>query len=88
MIEGQVKFRRHRNRIRQPQTNAGERKVSHGAIDKRVALKQDSTWYADQVPRVDSPFNTSVFRSGEMIGSALRQMQPLLGLKYVPPLSP
>jgi hypothetical protein len=88
MIEGQVKFRGQRNGIVQYQPNAGGRKVSHGAIDDRVALKQDGTWYTGQVPRVGSPFNTLVFRSDEMLRLELRQMQPSLGLKYVLPLSP
>jgi hypothetical protein len=70
--ECQVKFRRQRNCIRQYQPNTGGRKISHGAIDDSAALKQDRTWYAGQVPRVDSPFNTSVFRSAEMISLTLR----------------
>jgi hypothetical protein len=88
MIEGQVKFRRQRDRVGQYQPNAGGRKVSHGAIDERVALAQDRAWYPGQVPRVASPLNTSVFGSDEMLDLELRQMQPLLGLKHVPPLSP
>ena len=88
MIEGQVKFRRQRDRLGQQQTNAGGRKVSHGAIEDRVAFEQDRTYYAGQVPRIASPFNTLVFRLDEMIGLELRQMQPSLGLKHVPPLGP
>jgi hypothetical protein len=87
-IEGQLKFHGERNPIRQQQTNAGRRKVSHGAIDGRVAFHQDRTGYADQVPRVDSPFNALVFRLDKMIGLALRQVKPLLGFKRVAPLTP
>jgi hypothetical protein len=83
IIDGQVKFRGQKNRIRQYQPNAGGRKVSHGAIDDRSSLKQDRTCYAGQMPRGGSPFNPSVFRSGEMSGLELSQMQPSLGLKYV-----
>jgi hypothetical protein len=50
--------------------------------------KQDRTRYASQVPLVDSPFNTSVFRSDETNGLELCQMQPSLRLKYVVPLGP
>ena len=88
MIEVQVNFRGHRNRIRQQQTNAGGRKVSHGAVGGRVALHQDRAGYADQVPLVESTFNTSVSRLDEMIGLKLRHMKPSLGVKRMPPLGP
>jgi hypothetical protein len=66
---------------------AGEK--SHTVQSARGAsIKHDRTGYAGQMPRVDSPFDASVFRSDEMIGLALRQMQPALGLKHVMTLSP
>jgi hypothetical protein len=88
VVEGQVKFREQKHGIRQSQSSTSGRKVSHSAIDERAPIKHDRTGYAGQMPRVDSPFDTSVFRSDEMIGLALRQMQPALGLKHVMTLSP
>ena len=57
--------------------------------NRRVSrAHQDRAGYGDQVPRIDSPFNTLISRLDEMIGLKLRQMKPLLGLKRVPPLGP
>jgi hypothetical protein len=88
MNESEVKFCRQRNRIRQQQPSSGERKISDGAIDEWGSFEQNRACDAGQVPRPDSPFNTAVFRPGEMIGLELRQMQPSLGFKNVPRLSP
>jgi hypothetical protein len=88
MNESEVKFCRQRNRIRQQQPSSGERKISDGAIDEWGSFEQNRACDAGQVPRPDSPFNTAVFRPGKMIGLELRQMQPSLGFKNVPRLSP
>ena len=51
-------------------------------------LEQDRARYAGQMPRVDSPFDASVFRPSEMIGLALSQVQPSFGLQHVMTLGP